>query len=139
MKNKFAIFISGILLFAVLGCGISDRIQNAVAEKPANSSSGNTSTSENKTISDQVTEDVLREKTGVPECDEVIDFFADQAKNQEDDFVSKATKEFVFNKIRQSFKESIEKNKGDREKMAQNCKDYKAQLEKYKAEQNTNK
>lgn len=132
MKNKFTIFVSVILLFAVLGCGITDRIQNAVAEKPANSSS------DNRTVSDQVTEDVLREKTGIPECDEVIDFFADQAKNQDDDFVSKATKEFVFNKIRQSFKESIEKNKGDKEKMAKNCKDYKAQLDKYQSEQNAN-
>ena len=81
MKNKFAIFISGILLFAVFGCGISERIQNAVAEQPPNSRSGNSSNSDNKTISDQVTEDVLREKTDIPECDEVIDFFADQSKS----------------------------------------------------------
>ena len=39
MKNKFEIVILGVLLFAVLGCGISDRIQKAVEDKPANSSS----------------------------------------------------------------------------------------------------
>lgn len=129
MKNKSVILILCVSIFAVLGCGITDRVQKAV-EGDSNS---------NKSVSDKVTEDILREKTGVPECDEVIDFFADQSKNNEDDFVSKATKEFVFNKIRQSIKENIEKNQNDKVKMAQNCKEYKAQIDKYQAEQNSNK
>lgn len=129
MKNQFVIIIVCISLLAVLGCGIGDRVQKAV-EGDSNS---------NKSVSDKVTEDVLREKTGVPECDEVINFFADQSKQEDEGFVSKATKEFVFNKIRQSIKENIEKNQNDKAKMAQNCKEYKAQLEKYQAEQNSNK
>lgn len=129
MKNQFVIIIVCISIFAVLGCGIGDRVQKAV-EGDSNS---------NKSVGDKVTEDVLREKTGVPECDEVIDLLADQSKNNDDNFVSKATKEFFFNKIRQSIKESIEKNQNDKPKMAQNCKEYKAQLDKYLAEQNSNK
>lgn len=136
MKNNSVILIVCVSIFSVLGCGITDRIQNSVAEK-TNSGSSNSST--NKSVGDQVTEDVLREKTGVTECDEILDFFADQSKNQDDDFVTKAAKEFAFNKIKQSFKESIEKNQNDKVKMAQNCKEFKAQLDKYQAEQNSNK
>lgn len=139
MKNKFAIVVSGILLFAVLGCSITDQIQNAVSDKqPANTSSINTSNSVNKSTTDQVTEDVLREKTDVPECDEVLDMLADQSKSQDENFVSKAAKEMVFNRIRQSLKESIQQNQNDKEKLAQTCKEFKVQLEKYQAEQNTN-
>lgn len=129
MKNQFVIIIVCVSIFAVLGCGITDRVQKTV---------GGDSNS-NKSVGDKVTEDVLREKTGVPECDEVINLLADQSKNDDDGFVSKATKEFFFNKIRQSIKESIEKNQNDKAKMAQNCKEYKAQIEKYQAEQNSNK
>lgn len=129
MKNKSVVIILCLSIFAVLGCGIGDQVQKAV-EGDSNS---------NKSVSDQVTEDILREKTGVPECDEVINFFADQSKNNDESFVSKATKEFVFNKIRQSLKENIEKNQNDKVKMAQSCKEYKAQIDKYLAEQNSNK
>ena len=138
MKNIFAIFVSGILLFAVLGCGISDRIQNAVSEQQTNTSSTNSSNSANKTTADQVTEDVLREKTGIPECDEVLDMLADQSKSPDENFVSKAAKELVFNQIRQSLKESIQQNQNDKEKLAQSCKEFKVQLEKYQTEPNSN-
>lgn len=129
MKNKFVILIVCISIFAVLGCGIGDQVQKAI-EGDSNS---------NKSVGDQVTEDLLREKTGVPECDELINLLADQSKNSDEGFVSKATKELIFSKIRQSLKESIEKNQNDKVKMAQNCKEYKAQIDKYMAEQNSNK
>ncbi len=140
MKNKFAIFVSGILLFAVLGCSITDQIQNAVSEKqPANMGSINTSNSVNKSTTDQVTEDVLREKTGVPECDELLDWLADQTKSNDDNFVSKGIKEYFVNKIRQSIKESIEKNQNDKTKMAKECKEIKEQIDAQKTQEESNK
>ena len=138
MKNKFAIFVSGILLLAVLGCSITDQIQNAVSEQQSNTSSTNSTNSANKSTTDQVTEDVLREKTGIPECDEVLDMLADQSKSQDENIVSKAAKELVFNRIRQSLKESIQQNQNDQAKLAQTCKEFKTQLQKYQTEQNTN-
>ena len=135
MKNKSIILIFCGLLFLVLGCGITDRNTNKIQEKQANVAPVNS----NKSVGDQITEDVLREKTGVPECDEVLDYFADQSRNQDDNIATKAMKELVFNKIRQSLKESIEKNQNDKAKMAQNCKEYKAQLDKFQSEQNSNK
>lgn len=134
MKNTFVIFVSSILFFAVLGCGISERIQNAVSEKPANSSSSS-SNSATKNATDKVTEDVLREKTGIPECDEVLDMLADQSKGQDENFVSKAAKEVVFNRIRQSLKDSIQQNQNNQANLAQTCKEFKSQLDKYKTEQ----
>ncbi|CAN5757188.1 hypothetical protein BH20ACI4_BH20ACI4_23670 [soil metagenome] len=138
MKNKFVIVISGVLLFGVLGCGISDRIQKAVEDKPANTSSDPAS-SNDKTIGDKATENVLREKTGVAECDELLDWLADQSKSKDDNYVSKAMKEYFYNKIRQSIKESIEKNQNDKEKMAKECKEIKQQIDDQKAKEETNK
>lgn len=138
MKNKFVIVISVILLFVVLGCGISERIQKAVEDKPANSSS-TPSTSDNKSIGDQTTENVLRDKTGVAECDELLDWVADQSKGNDDNYVSKAIKEYFVNKIRQSIKESIEKNQNDKVKMAKECKEIKQQIDDQKAKEESNK
>lgn len=40
-----------------------------------------------------------------------------------------------MNKIRENLKKSIEENKTDKVELAKDCKDFKAQLEKYKAEE----
>ena len=53
--------------------------------------------------------------------------------------LSKATREFALNRIRDSVKESIEKNKDDTAKLAKNCADYKNQLERFKAKENDKK
>lgn len=133
MKNKSVLLILCVLVFAVLGCGISDRIQRAIEDKPANSGSSQPSGSEDKSIGDQATESVLREKTGVAECDELLDWLADQTKSADDNYVSKAMKEYFVNKIRQSIKESIEKNQQDKEKMAKECREIKQQIDAQKA------
>lgn len=138
MKNKSVILIVFVLLFGVLGCGIPDRIQKAVEDKPENSSS-NPSSSDDKTIGDKATEDVLREKTGVAECDELLDWLADQSKSKDDNYISKAMKEYFVNKIRQSIKDSIEKNKTDKEKMAKECREIKQQIDAQKAKEDSNK
>ncbi len=138
MKNKSVILVLCVLLFAVLGCGISDKIKEISGEKSSNSNA-TVPNSENKSVGDQVTEDVLREKTGVPECDELLDWLTDQTKTNDDNFISKGVKEYFFNKIRQSLKESIEKNQNDKVKMAKECKDIKQQIDAQKAKENSNK
>lgn len=138
MKNKSVIFVVCVLLFAVLGCGISDKIKKITEEKTSNSNATPTNSGD-KSIGDQATENVLREKTGVPECDELLDWLTDQTKNNDDNFISKGVKEYFFNKIRQSVKESIEKNQNDKAKMAKECKEIKQQIDAQKAKEDSNK
>ena len=129
MKNKFVFLISLTILFVVvLGCSYYNPLQG----------SSNTATNDNRTMSDKAIDSTVGgEKIGVPECDAVVDFFADQAKSADDDFVTKATREYFVNKIRESFRQSIEENKNDKEKMAKECKKYKDQLDKFKAEEDS--
>ena len=130
MKNKFVFLTSLAILFvSALGCSFYN---------PLEGSSNSSATNDNRTLSDKAIDSTVGgEKIGVPECDEVFDFFADQAKSADDDFVTKATREYFFNKIRESFKQSIEENKGDTEKMAKECRKYKDQLDKFKAEEDS--
>jgi len=128
MKNKFtfaaAIFV---LIVSVLGCSFYNPLE-----------SSSDSANDNRTLSDKTIDATIGEgKIGVPECDEIIDFFADQAKSPDDDFVTKAAREYALNKIRESFKQSIEEHKGDTATMAKECRNFKTQLDKFKAEKNT--
>jgi hypothetical protein len=81
----------------------------------------------------QPLETALREKTGVQECDELIDFFTNQAVSPDENYISRGLKEYFFNKIRQSLKESIEQNQNDPAKMAKECREIKQQIDAQKA------
>jgi len=128
MKNKFVFAVSTAVLFiSVLGCSFYNPLE----------SSSNSAANDNRTLSDKAIDSTIGEgKIGVPECDEVLDFFADQAKSPDDDFVTKAAREYALNTIRESFKQSIEEHKGDKAAMAKECRKFKTQLDKFKAEDN---
>ena len=79
------------------------------------------------------------ETTGVPECDDVMNMLSAEANDPDDGYISKAIKATFLNKIRENVKKSIEENKTDKVALAKNCRDFKAQLEKYKAQENANK
>lgn len=85
------------------------------------------------------TRDASEETTGVPECDEVMNMLSAEANNPDDGYIAKAIKATFLNKIRENVKKSIEENKTDKVELAKNCRDFKAQLEKYKADQKANK
>lgn len=128
MRNKFILPITiSILLILILSCGYYNPLQSD-------------SNFDNKSLSEKTVDKTIgEEKIGISECDELIEDLAKQSKNDTDDFVTKAGKEIVLNKIRQSLKQSIEKNKSDKEKLAKDCREYKRQLEKYKTDQNSSK
>lgn len=130
MKNKLTILmISAILLVFGLGCGITDKVQKAVG-------SDNSTANSNKTLTDKTVDvTVGDEKIGVPECDELFDAIAEQSKSTEDNYVAKATRQYFLNKIKESIKKSLEENKNEPAKMGKECKEYKAQLDKFKAEE----
>ncbi len=130
MKNKFTFaLVFALLITAVLGCSSI----NPLADK------GKTPAS-NKSLTDKGVDTVVgEEKIGVAECDEVVDMLTAEMNNPDDNFVVKAGKAMVLNKIKQSIKESVEKNKNDTVEMAKNCKEFKRELDKYKAEEEKKK
>ena len=81
------------------------------------------------------------ETTGIPECDEIFVFMAAQANDPNDNFVTKALKATFFNSIKKQIKQAINDNKDkkDTAAIADKCKDFKKQLEKFKAEEDQKK
>jgi len=133
MKNTFALLASTLLIVLVgLGCGIVGRVQNSVV--------GTENSNSNKTLTDRAVDTTVGEgKIGVPECDEVMDLLTAEANNPDDNFVIKAAKGVVINKIKETIKQSIEENKTDKAALAKDCKEAKTELEKYKAEEQKKK
>jgi len=132
MKNTLTIsIVFSFLLTVVLGCSSI----NPLSEKAANNK-----TNSNKSLTDKAVDTAVGEqKIGVPECDEVVDMLTDYANNPDDNFVVKAGKALFVNKIRESIKKSVEENKSDKAELAKNCKEFKTELEKYKAEEEKKK
>lgn len=128
MKNALSLILTlSILMTVGLGCGIVKRVSGNSEPAPSNS---------NKTVTDKAVDiTVGDEKTGIPECDEVVELFRQAADNPDDGYVTKAIKATVLNKIKESFRKSLEENKTDKVEMAKQCRDFKLQLEKYKAEE----
>ena len=128
MKNKSVLLISGaLLLVSILGCGSYNPLESGSADS-------------NKTLTDKAVDTTVGEqKVGIPECDEIIDFFAKQTESPDEDFVTKAARQYAMNKIRESFKQTIEENRGDTVQTAKECREIKSELDKFKAEENTKK
>ena len=132
LKNVPFGILSVVILMSVLGCGLVDRIQN--------SASGPGTSNANKTLTDKAVDTTVGEsKIGVPECNEVMDMLTAEANNPDDGFVTKAVKATFLNRIRDAIRQSVEENKGDKVELAKTCREFKVQLEKYKAEQQANK
>ena len=138
MKNNAVIFAIGLIfLMVVLGCS---RI--IPSSGPSNGSNSGSSSEDNKTLTDKGLDIALGdEKTGVPECDEVVEFFNNEIdkENPDEDFVTKAIKKTFVNGFKSQFRKAIEDNKTDKVQLAKTCKDFRVKLEKDKAEENSKK
>lgn len=126
MRNTiFASLAFTILLLTALGCSSI----NPFAEKSA-------PTNSNKTLTDKAVDTAVgEEKIGIQECDEVIDAITSELNNPDDNFITKAGKAVVLNKIKESIKTSVEENKGNKAEIAKNCREFKKELDKFKSEQ----
>ncbi len=132
IKNAPLGLLCLVIIIFVLGCGFVDRLKNTATAPVASNS--------NKTLTDKAVDTTVGEsRIGVPECDEVMDMLAAEANNPDDGFVTKAVKATFLNRIRDAIRQSVEENKGDSVELAKTCRDLKAQLEKFKAEQEANK
>jgi hypothetical protein len=125
MKNTISTLIIGIILLtASLGCSLVGR-----AEK-------STKDSRDKTLTDKGIEIATgNERIGVQECDDLMDSIEEQSRSEDDNYVTKAMKGFILNKIRESVRKSIEENKDNKVQMAKECKDFKVELDKQLAEE----
>jgi len=135
MRNRFSIVFAGAILMAsVLGCSSINPFSGPAetGNMPPNQ--------KEKTTTDKVVDTTVgTSRIGVPECDEVMDLIEAEANNPDDDFVTKAVKATVLNRIKDGIRESVEKNKQDTVEMAKTCKEFRVQLDKYKAEEKNKK
>lgn len=133
MRNKIGLLLTTTVLFvSVLGCSSLNPLSDS--GKPDNNKAAN------KTLTDKAVDTAVGEqKIGVPECDEVMDMLTAETNNPDDNFIVKAGKAVVLNKIKEAIKTNVEENKTDKVEMAKNCREFKTELEKYKAEETKKK
>jgi hypothetical protein len=124
MRNQFQLFAAvAVVFFVGLGCGFIGK----------DSGAGSNS---NATLTDKaVDKTVGKSNIGIPECDGVINAIDAELNNPDDNFVVKAAKATVLNRIKDSIRESIEQNQNDKIELAKTCREFKAQFDRYKAEE----
>jgi hypothetical protein len=138
MKYKITIpAMFSLFLMSALGCGLIERAENN--NKAANQTNANGGAA-NKTLTDTAIETAVGgEKIGVPECDELLERLAQISESPDDSYVTKAARQFALSKIRENVRRSFEENKNDKTKMAKDCREYRAQLDKYKTQESSDK
>lgn len=131
--------VSLVLLISVLGCSSINPFSDS--SKPANTQTSNTrtantQTNKEKTLPEKAIDTAVgEEKIGVPECDELLEALAEMAKSPEDEgYLMRAARGALLNKVRTSVKQAIEDNKNDKVKLASDCRDLKAEIDKYNAD-----
>jgi hypothetical protein len=137
MVNR--LLLLAVILIMVLGCGMADRVRRAATEGDSNPATANS----NKTLTDKAVDTAVgNSKIGIPECDEVMDLIQAELDNADDNFVTKAIKATVLNRIKDGIRESVDKNRNsngriakDDEEMAKTCREFRTQFDKYKAEE----
>ena len=132
MKNLFSIAALTLLMGVVLGCG---------SLNPFSGGSSGSSSSDNRSLSDRAVDTAVgNSKIGVPECDEVMDLIDAELNNPDDDFVTKAIKATVLNRIKDGIRDSVQQSNSNTNnaELAKTCKEFKTQFEKFKAEQKAN-
>jgi len=124
MKHRFALPILLVFLFAILGCGLVDRVQKEIGS----SSGTNTNT---PPAADQSTDSAIDiQKTGVAECDEVVDMVTAFADNPDDNFAVRYGKSLIVDQIKDSIKKSVEENGRDKIQLAKDCTVAKTELKR---------
>jgi hypothetical protein len=127
MKNSFTSIAALIFVVAVaLGCSWIN---------PFSAGSGGGTSSGNKPVTDRAVDTVTGEtKIGIPECDEVMEMITAETNNPDDNFIAKAAKNLIFNRIKDGIRQAVEENTKSKEEMAKLCRDFKQELLKAKSE-----
>ena len=127
MKNNITIFAALFLLLIIgVGCSFLDGVTSGGNSSNTAANSATNSADPNATA-----------KTGIAECDELIDLLNRDRSDPNDDFVTRKIKEYAIDFAKESIKKNIEENQGDKTKIAQGCREARDQYNKSK-EQNSN-
>ncbi len=137
MKNTiFASFAIAALLVVGLGCSsinpfADEKAKSANTSNSATKTNANANANSNKSLTDKAIETAVGEgKTGVPECDEIVDMLAAYGNNPDDNFAIRAVKSVVANKIKDELKRVIEENQTDKAELAKACREVKIEFDK---------
>ncbi len=140
MKNTVNILLVGVIMVFVIGCncGFGNLGQSETTpskpNQPNQPSQPTTSQNENKSLSDKATDVVTTgEKIGVPECDELMDYFRTKIENENTDFLTKAFLKTLEAQFRDGIKKSLEQNNADKAGTAAFCKEFKKNLDEQEA------
>ena len=146
MKNFWVLPVLFLILFPfIISCNLSERLEKAVDNSNvqiANLAKSNSNSEANKTLSERAADEMLDEKVSIPECDDLIESFAEQDKKENEGYLEKARRQFFENKIREELKKNNKLNQNNKKAMAATCLQLKEQLDTFKpeaeAETNTN-
>ena len=131
MKNKINLLLVLAVMIFVIGCSCGN-MGNMFSDSKDNGKSSD------KTLTEKVTDKVTDvategEKIGVPECDELMDYFRNKIDDEKTDFVTKAFLKTLESQFRAGIKKNIEENKTNKEDMAKWCKEFKSNIDKEEA------
>ncbi len=134
MRNTFAASLcAAILFFAVLGCGsVNPFAESGKSNTPANRPGSSAIQTNTNTIAN-ANANLEVGKTGVRECDELVDSLAIHTDNPDDNFAVRAAKNYAMRSIRDSVKQAIEDNKNNLSELTRRCQDIKRELDGAKA------
>lgn len=129
--------VLAVMIF-VIGCSCGNLGNMFQDEKPTTQKQTDKTTSDNRTITDKVTDKVTDvategEKIGIPECDEMMDYFRNKIDSEETDFFTKAILKTMEAKFREGIKQSVGEGKSDKAETAKWCKEFKKNLDQEEA------
>ena len=129
MKNIYNFLIVAAIMIFVIGCSCGKLTELGSKDTPTEKKT-TSDPNANKTLTDKVTDVATEgEKIGIPECDELMDYFRSKIENEDTDFVTKAFLKTLEARFREGIKKSIEENKSDKAETAKWCKEFKQNLD----------
>ena len=139
MRNKLISIV--ILLPLAFGCGLLDRAKKAAESTPSNSNVAAipVNVNSNKSLTETAVDAAVGEKkTGIVECDEVMDLLVAQADNPDDSFVTKAVKKTALTTFRDHVKKSLDQSNVDKKELQKFCTEFRDNLVDSKTAENSN-
>ena len=133
-KNRFAVVALLALLLAVVGCGRLNPLSSKESPSTSKPQAGSS-----PTIG---APESTGETSGVPECDQAIDIINRETNNPDDNFITRAAKTTILNRIKDGIKKAVDESKtkgnSNTEDLVKTCREFRDQLEKNLAEQKKN-
>ncbi len=130
MKNSSYLVLASLLLTAfILGCNLSERMENAVGRSSSTTGANANSNTANKSITERAMDTAVGEEMiGIPECDDALELLARQASNPEDGVITQALKKTALNRFRAEVKRRLDEKKANPEDTAKFCREFASTL-----------